>query len=103
LTAEAALAPTATYLGSEDPGLQAAVLAGVERARDRIARAERAAELRRPRLRPRIGHGGALGAYWHMFTTGETYCELGGNYDTRRDPDRATNDSSPDSKNSVTP
>jgi transposase len=51
------------------------------------------------RLRPRIGHGRALGAvkhsmliaYWHMFTTGETYRELGGDYFQRRDPERATN------------
>jgi len=50
------------------------------------------------RLRPRIGHGRALGAvkhsiliaYWHMFTTGEPYRELGGDYFTRRDPERAT-------------
>ena len=50
------------------------------------------------RLRPRIGHGRALGAvkhsiliaYWHMFSTGETYRELGGDYYQRRDPERAT-------------
>lgn len=50
------------------------------------------------RLRPRIGHGRALGAvkhsiliaYWHMFTTGETYRELGGDYFQRRDPERHT-------------
>jgi transposase len=50
------------------------------------------------RLRPRVGHGRALGAvkhsmliaYWHMFTTGETYRELGGDYFQRRDPERAT-------------
>ena len=50
------------------------------------------------RLRPRIGHGRALGAvkhsmlvaYWHMFTTGETYRDLGGDYFARRDPERAT-------------
>jgi len=50
------------------------------------------------RLRPRIGHGRALGAvkhsmlvaYWHMFTTGETYRELGGNYFQTRDPERIT-------------
>jgi transposase len=48
------------------------------------------------RLRPRIGHGRALGAvkhsilvaYWHMFTTGETYRDLGGDYYQRRDPQR---------------
>jgi transposase len=50
------------------------------------------------RLRPRIGHGRALGAvkhsmliaYWHMFTTGETYRDLGGDYFQRRNPERAT-------------
>jgi transposase len=48
------------------------------------------------RLRPRIGHGRALGAvkhsilvaYWHMFTTGEIYNDLGGDYYQRRDPAR---------------
>jgi transposase len=48
------------------------------------------------RLRPRIGHGRAIGAvkhsilvaYWHMFTTGEAYRELGGDYYQRRDPQR---------------
>jgi transposase len=51
------------------------------------------------RLKPRIGHGRALGAvkhsmltaYWHMFTTSETYRDLGGNYFTRRNPERHTN------------
>jgi transposase len=50
------------------------------------------------RLKPRLGHGRALGAvkhsiliaYWHMFTTGETYRDLGGDYYHRRDPERAT-------------
>ena len=50
------------------------------------------------RLRPRIGHGRALGAikhsilvaYWHMFTTGQTYHDLGGDYFQRRDPERQT-------------
>jgi len=50
------------------------------------------------RLRPRIGHGRALGAvkhsmltaYWHMFTTGQTYTDLGGDYYERRDPQRLT-------------
>jgi transposase len=50
------------------------------------------------RLKPRIGHRRALGAvqhsmlvaYWHMFTTGETYRELGGDYYQRRDPERLT-------------
>jgi transposase len=50
------------------------------------------------RLKSRIGHGRALGAvkhsmliaYWHMFTTGEIYRDLGGDYFQRRDPERAT-------------
>ena len=50
------------------------------------------------RLKPRVGHGRALGAvkhsmliaYWHMFTTGETYRDLGGDYFQRRDPERHT-------------
>ena len=50
------------------------------------------------RLRPRRGHGRALGAVkhsilcacWHMLTTGELYRELGGDYFTRRDPEHAT-------------
>jgi len=50
------------------------------------------------RLRPRRGHGRALGAVkhsiiyacWHMLTTGELYREAGGDYYTRRDPERAT-------------
>jgi hypothetical protein len=41
-------------------------------------------------------------AYWHMFTTGQTYHDLGGDYFQRRDPARATNASSPDSKPSAT-
>jgi transposase len=49
------------------------------------------------RLRPRRGHGRALGAVkhsiitgcWHMLSTGELYREVGGDYFTRRDPDRA--------------
>jgi transposase len=48
------------------------------------------------RLRPRIGHRRAIGAvmhsilvaYWHMFTNGETYRDLGGDYYQRRDPTR---------------
>jgi len=48
------------------------------------------------RLRPRIGHRRAIGAvmhsmlvaYWHMFSTGEVYRELGGDYYQRRDPTR---------------
>ena len=50
------------------------------------------------RLKPRLGHGRALGAvkhsiliaYWHMFTNGEVYRDLGGDYFQRRDPARAT-------------
>jgi transposase len=52
------------------------------------------------RLRPRIGHGGAiqhsiLVAYWHMFTTGETYRDLGGDYFRQRDPNARPDASSP--------
>jgi transposase len=50
------------------------------------------------RLRPRRGHGRALGAVkhsilvacWHMLSTGELYREPGGDFFTRRDPERAT-------------
>jgi transposase len=50
------------------------------------------------RLRPRRGHGRALGAVkhsiitacWHMLQTGELYRDAGSDYFTRRDPDRAT-------------
>jgi transposase len=50
------------------------------------------------RLRPRIGHGKALGAVkhsiivacWHMLTTGELYNDLGGDYYQRRDPEKHT-------------
>jgi transposase len=50
------------------------------------------------RLRPRIGHGRALGAVkhtiicacWHMLSTGELYHDLGGDYFRRRDPERQT-------------
>jgi transposase len=50
------------------------------------------------RLRPRIGHGRALGAVkhtiictrWHMLTTGELYRDLGGDYFRRRNPERQT-------------
>jgi transposase len=50
------------------------------------------------RLRPRRGHGRALGAVkhsilvacWHMLTTGELYRDLGGDYFRRRDPERQT-------------
>jgi transposase len=46
------------------------------------------------RLRPRIGHRRTLGAvqhsmlvaYWHMFTNGEIYRELGGDHYQRLDP-----------------
>jgi len=31
-----------------------------------------------------------LVAYWHMFTNGETYRDLGGDYYQRRDPERLT-------------
>ena len=50
------------------------------------------------RLRPRRGHKKALGAVkhtilcniWHMLSTGELYNDLGGDYFTRRDPERRT-------------
>ena len=50
------------------------------------------------RLRPRRGHGRALGAVkhsiisacWHMLTTGELYREAGGDYFSRQDPERTT-------------
>ena len=50
------------------------------------------------RLRPRRGHKKALGAVrhtiitavWHMLSTGEVYRDLGGDYFTRRDPERQT-------------
>jgi transposase len=50
------------------------------------------------RLRPRLGHGRALGAVqhsmltaiWHMLSTGETYRDLGGDYYRRLDPERQT-------------
>jgi transposase len=50
------------------------------------------------RLKPRRGHKRALGAVqhtiltaiWHMLSTGETYRDLGGDYFTRRDPERQT-------------
>jgi transposase len=50
------------------------------------------------RLRPRRGHGRALGAVkhsiicacWHMLQTGELYRELGGDYYRRQDPERTT-------------
>src|SRR5712691_1716197 len=63
------------------------------------------------RLRPRVGHGRALGAVkhsiictcWHMLTTGELYRDLGGDYFRRRDPERHTRRPSPNSKRSGTP
>ena len=50
------------------------------------------------RLRPRIGHGRAIGAVkhsiicacWHVLSTGELYNDLGGDYFQRRDPQRQT-------------
>ncbi len=50
------------------------------------------------RLKPRIGHGRALGAVkhsiicaiWHMLSTGELYSDLGGDYFRKRDPERQT-------------
>jgi transposase len=50
------------------------------------------------RLRPRLGHGRALGAVkhsilctcWHMLQTGELYRDLGRDYFTRQDPERTT-------------
>lgn len=50
------------------------------------------------RLKPRRGHKRALGAVkhtiltaiWHMLSTGELYRDLGGDFFTRRDPQRQT-------------
>ena len=50
------------------------------------------------RLRPRLGHGRALGAVkhsilcacWHMLSSGELYRDLGGDYFLSRDPERQT-------------
>ena len=50
------------------------------------------------RLRPRRGHGRALGAVkhsmlvscWHMLATGELYRDAGGDYFLHRDPERTT-------------
>jgi transposase len=50
------------------------------------------------RLKPRVGHGRAVGAVkhsilcaiWHMLQTGELYKDLGGEYFRRRDPERQT-------------
>ena len=71
--------------------LEEAALAAI-----RVSASYLAAQYRR--LKPRLGHGRALGAvkhsmlvaYWHIFSTGETYRDLGGDYFQRRDPERAT-------------
>jgi transposase len=50
------------------------------------------------RKKPQLGHARALGAVkhsmicacWHMLSTGEIYTDLGGDYYTRRDPERQT-------------
>jgi transposase len=71
--------------------LQEAALAAI-RSRDSYLQAQY------KRLKPRLGHGRALGAakhsmliaYGHMFTTGQTYHDLGGDYFQRRDPERHT-------------
>jgi transposase len=50
------------------------------------------------RKKPQLGHGRAIGAVkhsiicacWHMLTTGELYNDLGGDYFSRRDPERQT-------------
>src|SRR5262249_60228878 len=50
------------------------------------------------RKKPQLGHGRAIGAVkhsiicacWHMLTTGEIYNDLGGDYFSRRDPERQT-------------
>jgi len=50
------------------------------------------------RLKPRVGHGRALGAVkhsmlcaiWHMLQTGELYSDLGGDYFRTRNPERQT-------------
>jgi transposase len=50
------------------------------------------------RKRAALGHGRAVGAVkhsmicacWHMLATGEIYTDLGGDYYTRRDPERQT-------------
>jgi len=72
-------------------GLQEAALAAI-RAKNTYLAAQY------QRLKPRLGHGRALGAvkhsiliaYWHMFKTGEVYRDLGGDYFQRRDPAKAT-------------
>jgi transposase len=50
------------------------------------------------RKKPQLGHGRALGAVkhsmicavWHMLSTGELYRDLGGDYYSRRNPERQT-------------
>ncbi|MDQ3607561.1 MAG: IS110 family transposase [Actinomycetota bacterium] len=50
------------------------------------------------RKKPQLGHGRAVGAVkhsmicaaWHMLSTGELYTDLGGDYYTRRNPQRQT-------------
>ena len=72
-------------------GLEEASLAAV-RTKDSYLQAQY------QRLRPRKGHRRALVAvqhsmlvaYWHMFTNGEPYRELGGDYYRKRDPERQT-------------
>jgi hypothetical protein len=74
-----------------DTTLQEAAL-GATRTKDSYLQAQY------QRLKPRLGHRRALGAvqhsmliaYWHMFTNGETYRELGGDYYQRRDFERLT-------------
>jgi transposase len=74
-----------------DQALKEAAMAAI-RTRDSYLQAQY------QRLRPRIGHGRALGAVkhtilcacWHMLTTGELYHDLGGDYFRRRDPERQT-------------
>jgi len=61
------------------------------------------------RLRPRRGHGRALGAVkhsiitacWQMLSTGELYREAGSDYFTRRDPNAPSAASSPNSNAST--
>ena len=74
-----------------DYALEEAALAAI-----RVKDGYLAAQYRR--LKPRRGHKKALGAVkhtmicaiWHMLSTGETYRDLGGDYYTRRDPERQT-------------
>jgi transposase len=74
-----------------DYALEEAALAAI-----RVKDSYLAAQYRR--LKPRRGHKKALGAVkhtmicaiWHMLSTGETYRDLGGDYYTRRDPERQT-------------